>query len=110
MHDSKKGLNLKNTNFNRFTIILGHNPNFSLKRPKADLYLAGHTHGGQVQLPFIGPLITLSDVPKEQAHGRSDLPDGTTLIVSRGIGMERYDAPRLRFFCPPEIVVIDLIP
>ncbi|MEC7983710.1 MAG: hypothetical protein VX278_01020, partial [Myxococcota bacterium] len=110
MRDSKKGLWSQPSDPSRFTVILGHNPNFSLKRPEADLYLAGHTHGGQVQLPLIGPLITLSDVPRDQAHGRSELENGATMIVSRGIGMERYDAPRLRFLCLPEIVVIDLQP
>jgi hypothetical protein len=34
----------------------------------------------------------------------------TTLIVSRGIGMERAAAPRLRFLCRPQIVVVELVP
>jgi uncharacterized protein len=36
-------------------------------------------------------------------------PD-STLVVSRGIGLERGNAPRLRFLCRPEVVVIDLVP
>ena len=93
-----------------FHIAFGHAPDFALKQPPADLMLAGHTHGGQVQLPFLGPVITLSDVPRSWAAGRTDFADGRTLIVSRGLGMERGQAPRLRFLCRPELVVVDLIP
>ena len=110
MEDSKNGRVPPVSSEEIFSIIVGHNPNFSLTRPKADLYLAGHTHGGQVRLPFLGPLVTLSEIPTEQTAGRTELDNGSTLIVSRGIGMERYDAPRLRFLCHPEIVVIDLLP
>ncbi len=108
--DSKYGEVLHRSNPKRFSILVGHNPNFALEEPAADLYLAGHTHGGQVVLPFLGPLITFSDLPNAQVAGRTDFPNGSTLIVSQGIGMERYDAPRLRFLCPPELVVIDLMP
>jgi hypothetical protein len=38
------------------------------------------------------------------------LPDGGTLVVSRGIGMERSDVPRIRFLCRPELVILDLLP
>lgn len=92
-------------------VVFGHGPDFSLGHVEADLAVAGHTHGGQVQLPFFGPLVTFSRVPRTVgAGGRFTLPTGTTLVVSRGIGMERGAAPRLRFLCPPEIVVIDLVP
>ena len=37
-------------------------------------------------------------------------PDGGTLAVSRGIGMERFDAPRLRFLCRPELMILELSP
>lgn len=94
----------------RFHIVLGHSPNFSLGPVEADLLIAGHTHGGQVQLPLIGPLLTLSHVPRSWASGVTEIAPGKTLIVSRGIGMERGAAPRLRFLCRPELVVIDLVP
>jgi predicted MPP superfamily phosphohydrolase len=94
-----------------FHIVLGHAPDFALGYAPADLLVAGHTHGGQVQLPFIGPLVTMSRVPRDWAAGGLVKLDGDrTLVVSRGIGMERGWAPRLRFLCPPQLVVIDLKP
>ena len=94
----------------KFHIVLGHSPNFSLGDVQADLLLAGHTHGGQVQLPFAGPILTLSSVPRAWASGLTEISPGKTLMVSRGVGLERLDAPRMRFLCRPEIVVIDLVP
>ncbi len=94
----------------RFHIALGHAPDFALGRVEADLLVAGHTHGGQVRLPLIGPLLTLTAVPRDWAAGVTPLDGGRTLVVSRGVGMERDDAPRLRFNCPPEIVVVEAVP
>ena len=93
-----------------FHIVMGHAPNFALGSIDADLMIAGHTHGGQVQLPGLGPLLTMSKVPRDWASGRTDLDDGRVLVVSKGIGLERGYAPRVRFLCPPEIVIIDLKP
>ena len=94
-----------------FHVVMGHGPDFALGRVEADLLVAGHTHGGQVQLPLIGPLMTLSEVPRRwAAGGLVELPRGRRLVVSRGLGMERGTAPRLRFLCQPELVVIDLVP
>ena len=93
-----------------FHIVFGHGPDFSLGEVEADLLVAGHTHGGQVRLPLIGPLITFSAIPRSQAAGISGLSGGRTLVVSRGVGMERGRAPRLRFLCRPQLVVIDLVP
>jgi len=94
----------------RFHIVLGHCPDYALGRIDADLLLAGHTHGGQVCLPWIGPLITNSRLPRRHASGMTELPSGARLLVSRGVGMERGKAPRLRFLCKPELVVIELVP
>jgi hypothetical protein len=93
-----------------FHLVLGHSPDFALGAVDADLLLAGHTHGGQIQLPFVGPLLTFARVPRSWASGVTALPDGGTLVVSRGIGMERSDAPRIRFLCRPELVILDLLP
>ena len=94
----------------RFHLVLGHSPDFALGRIEADLLVAGHTHGGQVRLPLVGALTTGCRVPRSWAAGRTDLPGGGVLLVSRGTGMERGDAPRIRFLCRPELLVIDLKP
>ena len=61
-------------------------------------------------MPWIGPVIRHTLVPQRWAAGLSELPSGALLYVSRGLGMEREDAPRLRFLCRPELVVIELEP
>lgn len=91
-------------------IVFGHRPAFAMGEVDADLLLAGHTHGGQVQIPGWGPLLTLSKVPRSWASGRTELPSGATLLVSRGVGMERAGAPRIRFWCRPEVMIIDVVP
>ena len=91
-------------------VVLGHVPNFALGQIDAELLVAGHTHGGQIRLPILGPLLTHSAVPHSWAAGATRLASGAVLVVSRGIGMERERAPRFRFLCRPELVVIDLTP
>ncbi|WP_010524734.1 metallophosphoesterase [Nesterenkonia sp. F] len=78
----------------------------------ADLILAGHTHGGQVCLPGRRALVTNCDLPRSQASGLSTTRSSTgrevPLHVSAGVGTSRT-AP-LRFNCPPEATVLDLVP
>ena len=102
--------NLFISGIEKFHIVLGHSPNYSLGEIDADLLLAGHTHGGQVQIPGIGPLLTLSAVPREWASGLTEIHPGRFLLVSKGIGLERGNAPRMRFLCRPELIVIYLEP
>jgi len=103
-------LEIRREEADRFHLVMGHVPNFALGRIEADLLIAGHTHGGQVRLPGIGPLLTLCRVPRGWAAGLTELSGGGKLLVSRGVGMERDVAPRLRFLCRPELVVVDLVP
>jgi predicted MPP superfamily phosphohydrolase len=77
---------------------------------KLDLILAGHTHGGQVCLPFIGPIITLSNVPRNIAAGGLHLYNGIKIIVSRGLGMEGHVAPRIRILDKPHLLLLELVP
>ena len=93
------------------TLFLYHYPDLILEmagRP-ADLYCAGHTHGGQVALPFYGALITFSRFGKKYEAGLYRV-NRTWMYVNRGIGMEGGSAPRVRFFARPEITIIEIQP
>jgi predicted MPP superfamily phosphohydrolase len=81
----------------------------SLKRVNVDLYLSGHTHGGQVALPFYGAIITLSKFGKKYESGMYRVGE-TILYVNRGIGLEPRPAPQIRFLARPEITVFDIGP
>jgi predicted MPP superfamily phosphohydrolase len=74
-----------------------------------DLYLCGHTHGGQVVLPFYGALITLSKFGKKYESGMYSVGK-TTLYVNRGIGLDAAPAPQVRFLARPEITVFNIGP
>ena len=101
-------INLTPENFN---LLLYHSPDLieTLPSPNIDLYLAGHTHGGQVALPIYGALITFSKFGKKYESGMYKV-NNTTLYVNKGIGMEGGRAPRIRFLAKPEIAVFDIKP
>jgi hypothetical protein len=94
-----------------FTLLLYHSPDLMPEAVEldVDLYLCGHTHGGQIRLPFLGALITSSDFWKRYEMGRYN-EGPTTLYVNRGLGMEGMGAPRARFLAPPEVVLWNLSP
>ena len=72
-----------------------------------DVYLCGHTHGGQVRLPGYGALLTSSQLGKQFEMGL--YRNGRTyLYVSRGVGLEGLSAPRVRFLAPPEITLVTI--
>lgn len=90
-------------------ILLTHRPDVALglsNRSRIDLVAAGHTHGGQVVVPFFGPPMTLSTVPRHVAAGGLHRIDENSIYVSRGVGCERGQAPRIRLLCPPEISLL----
>ena len=92
-----------------YSILLYHTPDLIDPASQAgiDLYLAGHTHGGQVRFPFYGALVTFSRHGKDYEAGLYE-KDPTSLYVSRGLGMEGMGFPRVRFLCPPEIALIEV--
>ncbi len=93
-----------------FTILAYHTPDLApnvARTGQVDLQLSGHTHGGQVRLPVIGALVAGSLYGKRFEAGRYSLGN-MTLYVSRGIGMEGKGAPRVRFLCPPEIILWEI--
>lgn len=92
-----------------FWLLLHHSPDLAPEADELgyDLYVAGHTHGGQIRLPLIGPIVTSSEFWRTYAMGRYDM-EHATLYVSRGLGMEGASAPRVRLLCPPEIVLWEI--
>ncbi len=93
----------------RFTVLAYHTPDLA---PEADdlgvdLQLSGHTHGGQVRLPGYGALFSGSLYGKLFEVGRKQVGH-LTLYVTRGLGLEGKGAPRVRFLCPPEIILWEL--
>ena len=114
-----------------FRVLLTHNPDCtpSLGEHKADLQLCGHTHGGQIRFPGIGPLAPFLAVKMRLAkcnsmvrnkynavknwewaagahtiRGAGHLGPDKTLYVTRGIGTH----PPMRLFCAPELTLITL--
>jgi len=63
---------ITNDDADQFQLVLGHSPNFVLGKNEADLLVAGHTHGGQVRLPGIGPMITHARIPHSCLGRRYD--------------------------------------
>ena len=71
------------------------------------LVMAGHTHGGQLCLPFYGAIITNCDLDRSRAKGASRWGANMALHVSAGIGTSPF-AP-LRFCCRPEATLLTLV-
>lgn len=88
-----------------FTILLAHQPDLvkTIENLPVDVQLSGHSHGGQVQLPFVGPIFT--------PVGATTYVEGfyqvgsTQLYVNRGIGTTRVP---FRFLSPPELTIFTL--
>lgn len=96
----------------RYRVLLYHTPELAddgFVSNFFDLYLCGHTHGGQIRLPFWGALITLSETGKRYEAGLYRVGERMLLYVSRGVGMTPI-APPIRLFCRPEVTVIRLSP
>ncbi|MDP9432872.1 MAG: metallophosphoesterase [Actinomycetota bacterium] len=71
------------------------------------LIFAGHTHGGQLRVPFYGALVTNCGLDRRRARGLSRY-DSSWLHVSAGLGTSPY-AP-VRIACPPEATLLTLLP
>ncbi len=90
------------------TILLCHNPDCwdILTAFRFDLMLSGHTHGGQVCVPFVGPLIL--PVENRSRYAGAYYPDKQNahrmLYITRGVG----HLTKIRLFCPPEVTCITL--
>ncbi len=86
-------------------ILMAHEPDYAdqVIGSGVDLMLSGHTHGGQVRIPFMAP-VSLPPLGQKYVEGLFSIA-GLQLYVTRGIGT--VTAP-FRFRCPPELTVITL--
>jgi uncharacterized protein len=102
---------LKKVPHDCFSVFLNHLSDWAenLNGMNVDLYLAGHTHGGQIALPFYGAIITLSNFGKKYESGEYKVGD-TILYVNRGMGLAAGFNPKMRFFARPEITVFEIYP
>lgn len=90
-------------------VLLGHEPDFAVDVERyggVDLMLAGHTHGGQVRLPFLPPTL-LPAMGQIYVEGLYTVGPGTQLYVNRGLGCMHLP---FRLNCPPELTVLTLQP
>jgi predicted MPP superfamily phosphohydrolase len=92
---------------NSVRIVLSHHPD-NIRRTQnlaPDLFLAGHTHGGQVCLPGGIPILRHDKLPRRYARGIHRYGD-SWLVVNRGFGFSGFP---LRTFCPPEVIELTLM-
>jgi uncharacterized protein len=87
------------------TVLLAHEPDYAdrVMRHPVDLQLSGHSHGGQVRLPFLPP-IYLPDLARKYVWGLYKIGE-LTLYTNAGIGTVQIP---VRLNCPPEVTLITL--
>ncbi|MBW7863789.1 MAG: metallophosphoesterase [Candidatus Hydrogenedens sp.] len=105
-HDDDMGRALAGRPEGVFTLMLGHSPESVSKAAGSgvDLFLCGHTHGGQIRLPWLGGVHTNVRKGKKQGIGAWRV-GGMRGHTSTGLGVT--DVP-VRFLCPPEATLITL--
>lgn len=89
-------------------LVLAHNPDTADTEfaSRVDLMISGHTHGGQVAIPWVGPPI-LPVRNQTYSSGLKTSLRGASVFISKGIGWAVYP---VRFNCFPEIAVLELVP
>jgi len=97
---------MENTERDKFTILLSHNPNIFPTAVEYDipLTLSGHTHGGQVLFKISGKNISISNIVTDYVIGEYR-KQNSIIYVNRGIG---FTGPPVRINAPPEITLIKL--
>jgi len=93
---------------NRLNLLLSHVPAFAheLLDGRIDLILCGHTHGGQIRLPFVPPFYLPRFSGRFVAGAYRVGPAGTPLYVTRGVGTSLFP---VRLLCRPEITLFRLL-
>lgn len=94
---------------NTLNILLTHHLDslMKLSHRGVDLVFAGHTHGGQLRIPLLGPIVCESRLPRRYLAGLHEYK-GMMTFVSRGLGASRFTFPR--FACRPEAIWFELLP
>ncbi|HEX6908876.1 MAG TPA: metallophosphoesterase, partial [Longimicrobium sp.] len=91
-----------------FTLLLAHDPDQAEKARRdydaVDLIVSGHTHGGQVRLPFVGALRNPAEFEELYEEGLRRRP-WTQVYTSRGVGTVHIP---VRFLCRPEVALLEL--
>lgn len=90
-------------------VVLSHNPagSVALLSPATRLVLSGHTHGNQIDLPYLRTLGPHHPGERVELRPASETERAATLIVNRGLGV--VGVP-LRIFARPELVLVELVP
>lgn len=98
---------LKSQNKGLFRIVISHNPDSSNMKhsERVDLYLTGHTHGGQVRIPFFNysPVLPVNNRNFDKGFTKNKFQED--VFISAGIG---WSILPVRFFCPAEVPIIIL--
>lgn len=98
---------IHNLESDSFRIVLAHSPDTAdlPYHERVDLFLSGHTHGGQVVLPFTeySPMVPVKN--KKYNFGLKYNPKSTPILISKGLG---WSILPLRFNCYPEIILLKL--
>ncbi len=92
-------------------IVLAHSPDviFNVANgDRIDLIITGHTHGGQIQVPFYGPVWNVTELPREVAAGGLHVVRNVPMYVSPGVGVQRGESPKVRFGVRPTIGILDV--
>ena len=92
-------------------IVLAHSPDVIFNVADSagiDLIISGHTHGGQIQVPFYGPVWNVTELPRQVAAGGLHELRGIPTYVSPGIGVNRGESPKIRFGVRPTIAILDV--
>lgn len=90
-----------------YTIMLMHEPDMAdyFKESSVDLILAGHSHGGQVRIPFFNEVTT--SLAEKYTKGFYTINEGTEMLLYVNTGIGTTHIP-IRFMVPPEIAVFDI--
>lgn len=94
------------------SLVMLHNPDLAppaasmlRERRGASFFFSGHTHGGQIRLPFIGSVMRLPHYLGHRFDRGVFSFEGVPLVLGAGLG---ESGPRARLFCPPEIVLAEV--